>query len=162
MSITLSSLIPYLRRAIDDTDTDDPEYLDSELLADLNFGVMLQEAKWNQGYIVINDLITPDPPTWLQMLYILNTAIRKREFELSMSYKTNAFTITKTSKMEDLKGIQKLYDDIEWENRYATGVAVITTWDDYLTRITRVLNITAVYPDGIYYPGGFQCDVNEY
>ena len=140
MATATSTLVPFLRQAIDDNDIDaDYENTEARLMEYLRFGIYASEADWSQGYTIQLSAtsvyeITPDPPIWLQMLYVLKTAIMMRTFESKFSYQIPAIKITRTSKVEDLQGLQSLYDAIIQERRYSTVGYCFNSFDDLFTR----------------------------
>jgi hypothetical protein len=145
MALTISTLIPYLRLAIDDNDpSGDYENTDAQLITNLRFAILASEADWNQNYSIqqtegVYEII-PDPPSWLQILYVIKCAIMMRSFERLYSYQIPAIKITRTSKGEDLDSLQKIYDAIIQERRYATCGYVFTSFDDLFTRPNLILS----------------------
>lgn len=139
MALAISDLVPFLRVMADDNDVDLQEYTDTQLSDDyLRVGIMAQEASWNQGYTVEGSAgaytITPDPPQWTQILFVLKTALAMKIFQEKFSYNNKVMSVTRTSKTEDLKGLQFLYDEIINERKFSIGGFVFSSWDDFFTR----------------------------
>jgi hypothetical protein len=55
-------------------------------------------------------------------------------FQEKFSYNNKVMSVTRTSKTEDLKGLQFLYGEIINERKFTTGGYIFTSWDDLLTR----------------------------
>jgi len=144
MALAISTLIPFLRMAIDDNDpTGDYENADERLAQYLRFGIYASFSDWEQGYTVqLNETeyeISPDPPIWCQMLFVIKTAWMMRSFEQKYSYQIPAIKITRTSKAEDLDGLQKIYDSIIQERRYSCAGYSYNSFDDLFTRPNLIL-----------------------
>jgi hypothetical protein len=112
---------------------------------------MMQEASWNNGYIVRLNTDNPDNqfyeivgdtevPQWLQILYVLKTALGMKIFQELYSLDNKVIKVTNTSKKEDLQGLQFLYDEILQERKYSTCGFVYSTWDDFFSRPSLILN----------------------
>lgn len=157
MAVALSTLVTFLRVSIDDALAGYQENTDAELIELLRMGIQVQEGSWNQGYsVVVNNTdpdnpvteITPDPPVWLQMLYVIKTALMMKSFKATYSYDNGAVKVTRTSKKEDLEALQKLYDEILDEQKYANTCFAFNSWDDYLTRRDKILNRLGLSDNG--------------
>lgn len=151
--LDLDTLIPYLRRSIDDIDSEDYDYSDEELRRDLKFGVISLEAEWEQGYTVseqtvgegdnaethffIDQDIVPD---WFQMLIVLKTAYKIKVFVSDHSIRLPSISVTSSSKKDDLDRIEKMIESIEYERRFKTVGFAYSTWDDYFTRYNLILD----------------------
>jgi hypothetical protein len=154
-TLPVSSLVPFLRVMADDNNISLQEFTDKQLSDEyLRLGVMMQEASWNNGYLV--RLNTDDPnnqfyeivgdnevPQWLQILYVLKTALGMKIFQEIYSFDNKVIKVTNTSKKEDLQGLQFLYDEILQERKYSTCGFVYTTFDDFRTRYNLILNETS-------------------
>lgn len=151
MALPLKNLVPFLRLMANDYGADLQEFTDEQLANDyLRLGVLMQEASWKQGYSVKLNAddpnnpfyeITPDDmPEWLQILTVLKTALGMKIFEDSYSIDNKVIKVTRTSKSEDLKGLQMLYDEILNERKYSTVGYSYNTWDDFFTRPNLILN----------------------
>lgn len=139
MAFDVADLVPFLRVMADDNDVDLREYTDLQLEDEyLRTGIMAQEASWNQGYTVGGTTgsytISPDPPQWLQILYVVKTALMMKIFQEKFSYNNKVMSVTRTSKTEDLKGLQFLYEEIVSERKNQTVGYAFTCWDDLFTR----------------------------
>jgi hypothetical protein len=145
MALAISTLVPYLRMSVDDNDPDgDYENTDARLIEYLRFGVLASGADWEQGYTVqLNETvyeISPTPPSWCQVLFVIKTAMMMRGFERSYSYQIPAIKITRTSKGEDLDSLQKIYDAIIQERRYSVCGYTFSSFDDLFTRPNLILS----------------------
>jgi hypothetical protein len=145
MALAISTLVPFLRMAIDDNDiSGDYENTDARLIDYLRFGILASESDWNQGYtIALNETVyevSPDPPIWCQMLFVIKTAIMMRTFTQVYSYQIPAIKITRTSKTEDLAGLQQIYNAIIQERRFSTVGYCFNSFDDLFTRPNLILS----------------------
>jgi hypothetical protein len=146
MGLPLSELVTYLRIMANDYGADLQEFTDQQLANDyLRLGILMQEASWRQDYsIVLNNgvyEITPDPPDWLQILYVIKTALGMKIFEDSYSLDNGVIKVTRTSKSEDLKGLEMLYNEIIQERRYSNVIGYsYSSWDDFFTLPNLILN----------------------
>lgn len=142
----VEDLVPFLRYVLKDIDSEDYEYSDDELVKYIRMAVQIVEAGWDMGYAIHVEefseetiyYIEPEPPVWRQMLYVLKTAMMIKSFDETFLYQTPLLKITKTSKIEDIAYLQQMYDDIEYEHRFTAVGEVWGTWDDFLTRISRI------------------------
>ena len=147
MPFSLDNLISFVRIGIDDNDPIYQDYGDKDIRDAIRFAVQIVEAEWKQNYTISSEVVEgieyyyvdPEPSTAMQMIYTLKAIIMIRTFEVMNSYSVPAIKITKTSKAEDLKAINGLYEQVMYENRYSGVEKVFTTWDDYNTRIDRIL-----------------------
>jgi hypothetical protein len=103
------------------------------------------ESEWTQGYVVSLNTeseyeINPTPPEWVQILFVLGTAIRMRAYEQKYSFQVPAIKITRTSKGEDLESLRSLYNAIIQERRYSTVGYVFSSFDDLFTRPNLILS----------------------
>lgn len=145
MSVDLVSLVPLLRVMADDNSIDLQEFTDQQLADEyLRVGVMLQEASWNQGYIIEGSpgsySITPDPPQWMTILFTLKTALGMRIWQKEYSIDNHILKITRTSKNEDIKSLQELYQEVINERKNSGVGYVSTSFDDYFTRYYDILD----------------------
>jgi hypothetical protein len=140
----LSDLVIYLRVMANDLSVDLQEYTDDDLITNLRVAIMLTEAQWGQGYTIsLNGSdyeVNPDPPSWLQILYVLNCAIHTRAFSITYSFDNKVTKVTNNSKDNDIKILQKTFDAIMQERRYGTTVGYsFNSFDDLLTRPNLIL-----------------------
>jgi hypothetical protein len=153
MAFDLEELLPFLRRAIDDRDSDEYDYPDEELRSDLRFGVIALESKWEQGYAVSSEMVgegdnaklhyfcTPDLPEWMQVLVVLETAYKIKAAIPSNSVHLPSISATNGSKEDDMKRLKEMIDDIIYERRYnRDNCFAYSTFDDYFTRCNLVFN----------------------
>ena len=141
----LKDLIPFLRFTIDDRDVVDQEYTDTELLQCLQFGIQAVEGEWEQGYQVLVDIeelyIDPSPPTWVQMLFVLKTAIMVKSFKDVYHYKVPTISITNSSVKDTIKKLEETYNAIKKEHSCQDTSFIYTTWDDYRQRLIWTENL---------------------
>jgi hypothetical protein len=138
----ITDLVPFLRLSIDDN-SQPYEFTDTELETYLRFGVAIQEGSWNQSYSIILDTtykINPDPPEWLKMLYVIKTTIMIRTFQERFSYNNKVLAVTRTSKTEDLRALQMLYDEIINERKNSCVGYSYNSFDDYFTRFYDIVD----------------------
>jgi hypothetical protein len=148
MATSLNGLVEGIRVMSADLGSDGiQEYTDDDLIKNLKIGVALVNAEWEQGYsVTLNDIsgeyeILPDPPEWLQMLYLLRTAAGMRHFQLLYSFDNKVSKVTNNSKKEDVENLKELYNRIMDERRYGDVVGYIeTVWSDFFTRPNLILN----------------------
>lgn len=153
----LKDLIPFLRFSLNDRDSTDYEYEDEELIKYLQIGVNSVEGSWKQGYSIVKQIeleedeegntieksvyyIEPDPEPWLQMLYILKTAIMMKTFVIDYHLSIPAIRISNDSKKDDIKRLQEIYDSIVDERKYEHTVLTFGTWDDLTRRLDLIYN----------------------
>lgn len=138
----LKDLIPFLRFSLNDRDSADYEYSDIELEKYLQFGIQEVESEWTQEYEVIEGVegleVSPEPPVWTQMLFVLKTAIMARSFQDNYHFKTSAFSVTNSSLKDTIEKLEDTYKSIEKEHRYSDAAYIFTTWDDYKQRVDSI------------------------
>jgi hypothetical protein len=144
MALAISTLVPFLRMGIDDNDGSLQEFTDSELVDYLRFSILTQEASWNQGYSVVYDTdhydIEPSPNSWLQMLYVIKACIMIKTFQEKFSYDNKVMKVTRTSKSEDLKALNQIYQEIIDERKNSCVGYSYNSFDDYFTRYYNILD----------------------
>lgn len=140
----LKDLIPFLRFTIDDRETLDQEYSDTELLQYLQFGIQAVEGEWEQGYQILTDntdlYIDPFPSTWVQMLFVLKTAIMIKSFKDIYHYKIPTISITNSSIKDTIKKLEETYNAIKDEHKHQVTSFIYTTWDDYRQRLMWIMD----------------------
>lgn len=140
----LKDLIPFLRFTIDDRETLDQEYSDTELLQYLQFGIQAVEGEWEQGYQILTDntdlYIEPFPSTWVQMLFVLKTAIMIKSFKDIYHYKIPTISITNSSIKDTIKKLEETYNAIKDEHKHQVTSFIYTTWDDYRQRLMWIMD----------------------
>jgi hypothetical protein len=142
LALSLNSLIEGLRVMAHDLGTEGfQEYTDEDLIKNLKIGIALVNAEWEQGYsVALNGTsgeyeISPDPPEWLCMLYLLRTACGMRIFQLLYSVDNKVVKVTNNTKKDDVKDLKELYQRILDERRYGDVIGYVSTvFDDYFTR----------------------------
>lgn len=150
----LEDLIPFLRLGLNDTDSSDYEYSDSELITALRVGIRAVESGWNLGFLVVDDgdgtySIDPDPEEWLQMMYVLKTIILMKTFNTVYHWRLPTISITNDNEKDVIKKIQEIYNEIEYEHRYKEAEFVFTTWDDWVQRLNLIYGRVLQYYEGI-------------
>jgi len=140
----LKDLIPFLRFTIDDRETLDQEYSDTELLQYLQFGIQAVEGEWEQGYQILTNntdlYIEPFPSTWVQMLFVLKTAIMIKSFKDIYHYKIPTISITNSSIKDTIKKLEETYNAIKDEHKHQVTSFIYTTWDDYRQRLMWIMD----------------------
>lgn len=142
----LDNLIPFIRKAVNDNDPSDYKYTDDELRFYLRMGAYQVEGSWECGYTFSTEAIggnthyfvSPEPPIWRQMLYVHKTALMMGAWETTYSYTLASIKVSYNSKKDDMKRIQDMYDEIEYEHRYTDAGFAYNTWDDYFSRLNLI------------------------
>lgn len=150
MALPVSSLVPFLRVMADDNDVDLQEYTDEQLTDQyLRIAVTLENAEWEQGYSVqlnTNDPdktfyeITPDPPEWMQILYVTRAALGMREWREHFSLDNKIIKKTSSNIKDVVEGLKATRNAILQERRYSCSGYAYSTWDDFFTRPNLILN----------------------
>ena len=152
MALDVTSLLPSLYRALVDTDRTDPAYSDDDLIGLLKDAAVMIKGKLDETYTITANVdswsIDPSPNDIIQMLIVIKAALLQKTYEVRYSYHTEAFSITRTSKKEELDSLNKELDDLVMDYDYVVGTSR-TEWDDYLEKIDELidtLSATTGYP----------------
>lgn len=150
MSVQLKNLVPFLRAMADDNDVDLQEYTDEQLIDPyLRIAVVLENAEWEQGYSVqlnIDDPensfyeVTPDPPEWMQILYVTRAALGMREWRETFSIDNKIIKKTSSNIKDVIDGLKATRAAILQERRYSCAGFAYSTWDDFFTRPNLIIN----------------------
>jgi hypothetical protein len=149
MALPLLDLVSFLRVMADDNDIDLQEYTDEQLVEYLRLAVILENAEWEQNYTLQKNTedpdnsfyeIVPDPPEWMQILYVTRAALGMREWRERFSLDNKIIKKTSSNIKDVIEGLKATRAAILQERKYNCVGYAYDTWDDFFTRPNLILN----------------------
>lgn len=147
--LDIADMLPSLYRAVNDVDRTDALYDDDTLLGLLKDAAVVIKDKLNNVYSVVPVAVegeeniyclSPIPDQAIQMLIVLKAALLLRTYEVRYSYRTEAFTVTRTSKREELEFLNQEYNELVNDYMYIVGLAT-DEWDTFTNKANNILSV---------------------
>lgn len=146
--LNMANMLPSLYIAVNDTDRTDPIYDDDTLIGLLKDASIIVRSKLDADYSIVKSTepdeltyyIDPDVNERIQMLIVIKAALLVKTYEVRYSYRTEAFSITRTSKREEIEFLTQEFNDLVNDYHYTIGAAV-DEWDRYNSRVNQIISV---------------------